>query len=72
MREFHSDLYAQSAIAETVQAYGELLQVTLDKTEDHTRAKFEHDGDDLDFYVDAFCNHVLFLTIQQFRDGAGT
>ena len=68
-REFHHDFYAPSALGETQQAYGELLSVELEELQQHTRATFVHEGDDLAFYVDAFSNHALFLTIQQFRDG---
>jgi len=68
-REFHQDLYRQAALEETRMAYGELLDVSFDAGEHSVNVTFSHEGDDLDFYVDAFCNHALFLTIQNFREG---
>ena len=68
-RDFHHELYSPAAIEETCQAYAELLDIKIDATEHHTQATFQHEGEDLTFYVDAFSNHVLFLTIQRFRDG---
>ncbi len=68
-REFHHDLYRPAALEETQLAYGELLGVAFESGEHFTRATFDHDGDDLDFYIDAFSNHALFLTIQKFREG---
>ena len=71
-REFHHDLYRQSALTETQLAYGELLGISFETGDHLTRATFEHDGEDLAFYVDAFSNHVLFLTIQKFREEGQT
>ena len=68
-RDFHHELYRHTAVEETHQAYAGLLNIVIEQSENHTRVSFEHDGDDLMFYVDAFSNHALFLTIQQFRDG---
>ena len=68
-RDFHHDLYRPAALEETKAAYGELLNVSIEHGEHTTNATFEHEGDDLGFYVDAFSNHALFLTIQKFRDG---
>ena len=68
-REFHRDLYRQASLEETKTAYGELLDVQFVPGEHGIHVTFSHDGDDLDFYVDAFCNHALFLTIQNFREG---
>ena len=68
-RDYSHSLYLQRAIEETKQAYSELLEIDLNHTESGTLATFQNDGEDLDFLVDAFSNHALFLTIQQFRDG---
>ena len=69
IREFHHDLYRPAALEETRVAYGDLLGVRLEPREHTTQATFEHDGEDLAFYVDAFSNHALFLSIQHFREG---
>ena len=71
-REFSHSLYRTAALEETQQAYGEILRVAFEHTEGNTLATFENDDDDLTFYVDAFCNHALFLTIQQYREGIAT
>ena len=71
-RDFSHSLYRKSALEETRAAYGEILQVTLAHHESSTSVTFENDDDDLEFYVDAFCNHALFLTIQQYREGSST
>ena len=68
-REFHHDLYRLTALEETQLAYGELLGVEFEPGEHLTRVTFEHDGEDLEFYIDAFSNHALFLSIQKFREG---
>ena len=69
-RVFDHSLYREAALEETRLAYGEILRVTFEHLESTTSVTFENDDDDLDFYVDAFCNHALFLTIQQYREGA--
>ena len=71
-REFSHSLYGKSALEETQAAYGEILNIALDHQDGNSSATFENDSDDLAFYVDAFCNHALFLTIQQYREGAAT
>ena len=71
-REFSHSLYRKAALEETRQAYGEILGIDFTHDESNTSATFENDSEDLAFYVDAFCNHALFLTIQQYREGTAT
>ena len=71
-REFSHSLYRKAALEETREAYGEILGIEFQHGESNTSATFENDSDDLAFYVDAFCNHALFLTIQQYREGSAT
>jgi len=67
--DFSHSLYNQHALDETKVAYSELLDVALSHDENNSRATFETDDENGTLLVDAFCNHALFLTIQQFRDG---
>ena len=71
-RDFSHSLYRKSALEETRAAYGEILGIEFQHDEGNTAATFENDSEDLAFYVDAFCNHALFLTIQQYREGSTT
>ncbi len=66
-RIFNHSLYHASAIKETADAYSELMTIALASDDEATTATFD-DVDDV-MYVDAFSNHALFLSIQEFRDG---
>ena len=68
-RDYTHSLYIQGALEETKTAYAEIMDVSLEHSESSTLATFQNDGEDLTFLIDAFSNHALFLTIQQFRDG---
>jgi len=67
---FDHSLYNIHALDETSEAYGEHLSVTLTHGEKSSDGKFSVEGDDGQLIVDAFCNHVLFLTIQAYRQGS--
>ena len=67
---FDHSLYNIHALDETAEAYGGHMSVVLTHGESATDGKFSVDGDDGPLIVDAFCNHVLFLTIQVYRQGS--
>jgi hypothetical protein len=67
---FDHSLYNIHALDETSEAYGEHLSVTLTHGESSTDGKFTVEEDDDSLIIDAFCNHVLFLTIQAYRQGS--
>jgi hypothetical protein len=69
---FDHSLYNIHALDETSEAYSEHLSVTLTHGESSTEGKFSVEDDDGSLIVDAFCNHVLFLTIQAYRQGSDT
>lgn len=71
-RDFSLSLYRQTALQETQQAYAELLDARFEHAEHNSHVTFSGDGDDLDFLIDAFCNHALFLSIQQYREDGVT
>ena len=68
VRAFHHSIYAQDALQATVNAYAEVVEVSLETTDEQTQATFAESG----MVVDAFCNHALFLSIQSFRDREAT
>ena len=68
VRSFHHSIYAQEAIQATIDAYAEVVQVSIEATDDETQATFAESG----MVVDAFCNHALFLSIQSFREREAT
>ncbi len=70
--DFSHSLYSQNALNETKDAYVDYVSVTFEHTEGNSHATFESDDENATLLVDAFCNHALFLTIQQFRDGDTT
>jgi len=69
-RTFHHDLYNPNALLETQEAYSGLLSTVFDSQESQTLADFTAEGDDGPMFVDAFCNHALFLSIQAHRNGS--
>ena len=69
-RVFHHRIYSKSALEETKAAYGELLGTSFKEDENVTEAEFITDDENGAMFVDAFCNHALFLTIQDHRQGA--
>ena len=68
-RTFSHRLYNQNAIQETIEAYAELLSVEIEANSDNTEATFKTSAEDGPMFVDAFCNHALFLSIQAHRQG---
>jgi len=66
-RAYDLGIYLDSAIAETAEAYGELMSITLNTDDGVTTATFDNVEDLM--YVDAFSNHALFLSIQAYRNG---
>jgi hypothetical protein len=66
-RVYDHSLYLASAISETAEAYGELMSISVSSDGSTTTATFD-DVEDI-MYVDAFSNHALFLSIQEFRNG---
>ena len=66
-RVYDHSLYLASAIAETAEAYAELMKISVRSDESITTATFDEVEDIM--YVDAFSNHALFLSIQEFRNG---
>ena len=69
-RTFHHDLYNPNSLAETQEAYSGLLSIVFEAQGDQTLADFTAEGDDGPMFVDAFCNHALFLSIQSHRNGS--
>jgi hypothetical protein len=69
-RTFHHDLYNPNALLETQEAYSGLLSTVFDAQESQTLADFTAEGEDGPMFVDAFCNHALFLSIQAHRNGS--
>jgi hypothetical protein len=71
---FDHSIYSPESITAAAEAYAELLKVSLSAEDGCTTAQFESlDTEGGPFLVDAFCNHVLFETIQRFRaEGAST
>ena len=68
-RIFHHSIYNKAALEETKMAYGELLDTTFKDDANLTEAEFTTDDENGAMFVDAFCNHALFLTIQEHRQG---
>ena len=67
--EFHHDLYAKDALAAAAAAYDGLLSVELTDGDQSTQARLSEPSEEHGAILyDAFCNHVLFETIQQYRD----
>lgn len=66
-RDFSHSLYAPSAIDETQSAYAELLPASIAHGPTSSVVNFTMTDEDSQMLVDAFCNHVLFLTIENFR-----
>lgn len=65
---FDHSIYSPGSISAAADAYAELLTVSLSADEGQTTAHFEGaDVEDGQMLVDAFCNHVLFDTIQRYR-----
>jgi hypothetical protein len=67
--DFSHSLYNQDALDATRDAYSGLLSVALTHAENNSHAAFEAEDENGTLLVDAFCNHALFLTIQQYRAG---
>ena len=67
---FDHSLYNIHALDQTSEVYGEHLSVTLTHGEASSNASFSVEGEDGPTIVDAFCNHVLFLSIQAYRQGS--
>jgi hypothetical protein len=68
-RDFSHSLYNQEALDATKDAYSGLLSVALSHAENNSHASFDVEDENGALLVDAFCNHALFLTIQQYRAG---
>jgi hypothetical protein len=70
---FDHSIYSPDSITAAADAYAELLTVSLSAEEGCTTAHFEGvDAEDGPYLVDAFCNHVLFDTIQRYRTEGAT
>lgn len=69
-RVFSHNIYSQDALSETQAAYGELLTANFSEDEQSTEVEFTTDDENGAMFVDAFCNHVLFLSIQNHRQGS--
>jgi hypothetical protein len=67
---FDHSLYNTQALDLTSEAYGDHVSVSFSHGDSSTEGKFSVEGDDGELIVDAFCNHVLFLTIQSYRQGS--
>ena len=66
-REFNHSLYAPSAIDHTQKAYEEYVHTSVSHGENSTTVDFSVNEEDGEVLIDAFCNHALFLTIENFR-----
>ena len=65
---FDHSIYSPDSISAAVEAYAGLLSVTLADDEGATTARFDElDPDEGEMLVDAFCNHVLYESIQRNR-----
>ena len=66
---FDHSIYSPDSISAAVEAYAELLTVTLADADGATTANFNDlDPEDGEMLVDAFCNHVLYESIQRNRN----
>jgi hypothetical protein len=70
---FATDIYDTLAIQTTIEAYASLMNILLDTSTDNTvRVNFSMDDGTIEpELIDAFCNHVLYETILQFRATRG-
>ncbi len=68
-RTFSHRIYRETALQETKDAYAELVSVELHSDAESTEATFQASDEDGPMFVDAFCNHALFLSIQAHRQG---
>ena len=69
-RVFHHNISSPEALSETKAAYEELLTAAFDDDGNSTAVNFTTDDENGAMFVDAFCNHVLFLSIQNHRQGS--
>ena len=64
---FDHGLYSVQALDQTSQAYSDHMSIVLTHGDSSSEGKFSVEGEDGPVIVDAFCNHVLFLSIQEYR-----
>ena len=65
---FDHSLYSPTSVESAAAAYGELLSISLAVEEGKTVATFaDMDPEHGAMLVNAFCNHVLFETVQHRR-----
>jgi hypothetical protein len=65
---FDHSIYSPDAVQSAAEVYAELLNIGLESTDGATQAVFSDlDPDNGQMLIDAFCNHVLFDSIQRHR-----
>ncbi len=65
---FDHSIYNQASIETAAAAYASILEINVASGDGETTATFSNlDPGQGRMLVDAFCNHVLFETIQHFR-----
>jgi hypothetical protein len=65
---FDHSIYDQASIETAAATYAGFLEISVAAGDGETTASFSNlDPEQGQMLVDAFCNHVLFETIQRFR-----